>query len=131
MINRFAMFAALMLSFGLAVSQPATALDKKPYDAAAVAADQAAGKPVVIHVTAPWCSTCSAQKSAIESFKDDPSLKDVALYELDYDTGGDALKALNVRSQSTLIAYKGKKETGRSAGDTSAKGLEALMKSTL
>ena len=39
--------------------------------------------------------------------------------------------ALNVRSQSTLIAYKGKTETGRSAGDTSAKGIEALMKSAL
>ena len=131
MTNRFAIFAALMLLFGLAAARPAAALDTKAYDAAAVAADQAAGKPVVIHVTAPWCSTCKSQKSAIESFKDDPSLKDVVLYELDYDTGGDTLKTLNVRSQSTLIAYKGKTETGRSAGDTSAKGLEALMKSTL
>jgi len=131
MIKRLAMFAVVMLSFVLAVAEPAAALEKKAYDAAAVAADQAAGKAVVIHVTAPWCSTCTAQKSAIETFKDEPALKDVVLYELDYDTGGGALKDLNVRSQSTLIAYKGKTETGRSAGDTSAKGIEALMKSAL
>jgi thioredoxin 1 len=131
MNKRFALFAAVMLSFGFAVADPAAALEKKAYDAAAVASDMVAGKSVVIHVTAPWCSTCTAQKSAIETFKDDPALKDVVLYELDYDNGGAALKDLNVRSQSTLIAYKGETETGRSAGDTSAKGIETLMKSAL
>jgi thioredoxin 1 len=131
MNKRFALFAAVMLSFGFAVADPAAALEKKAYDAAAVASDMVAGKSVVIHVTAPWCSTCTAQKSAIETFKDDPALKDVVLYELDYDNGGAALKDLNVRSQSTLIAYKGEMETGRSAGDTSAKGIETLMKSAL
>jgi thioredoxin 1 len=131
MNKRFALFAAVMLSFGFAVADRAAALEKKAYDAAAVASDMVAGKSVVIHVTAPWCSTCTAQKSAIETFKDDPALKDVVLYELDYDNGGAALKDLNVRSQSTLIAYKGETETGRSAGDTSAKGIETLMKSAL
>lgn len=131
MIKRLMMFAAVMLSFGLAVSEPAAALERKTYDAAAVAADQAAGKAVVIHVSAPWCPTCTAQKKAIDTIKDEPALKDVVLYELDFDTGGAALKELNARSQSTLIAYKGKTETGRSAGDTSAKGIEALIKSAL
>jgi thioredoxin 1 len=127
MAYRIAVFAALMLAFVV----PASALETKTYDAAAVAADKAAGKPVVIHVTAPWCSTCTSQKSALKTLAGDAAYKDVVLYELDFDTGGETLRALNAQSQSTLIAYKGEKETARSAGDTSADGLAAVLKSAL
>lgn len=34
---------------------------------------------------------------------------------------------LNVHQQSTLITFKGKKEVGRSIGDTNATSIEALL----
>ena len=43
----------------------------------------------------------------------------------------DALKALNVRQQSTLIAYKGKAETGRSVGSTDPAAIEMLVGSAI
>ena len=36
-----------------------------------------------------------------------------------------------MRKQSTLIAFKGKTETGRSVGDTKAASIEALINTTL
>jgi hypothetical protein len=41
------------------------------------------------------------------------------------------VKSFGARSQSTLIAYKGATETGRSAGDTNAASIESLLKSAL
>jgi len=36
-----------------------------------------------------------------------------------------------VGTQSTLVAFKGRQEVGRSVGDTSPAGLEGLIKKTL
>jgi thioredoxin 1 len=60
-----------------------------------------------------------------------PEFKDLVIFEVDFDTGREALIAFKARSQSTMIAFKGDKETGRSAGDTTPAGIEALLKSTL
>jgi len=42
-----------------------------------------------------------------------------------------ALAAFRAQSQSTLIAFRGKTETGRSVGDTGPSSIAALVKSTL
>jgi len=130
MIHRLSLAAVALLAFTVAAVLPASA-ERQAYDAAAVAAAQQAGKSVLIHVSAPWCSTCKAQKPILDKLAADPQFKDVAMFELDFDTGGEALRALNVRSQSTLIAYKGETETGRSAGDTDADSIAALLKTAL
>jgi thioredoxin 1 len=131
MFHRIAATAAVLMALAIATVAPASALERKPYDAAALAADQKAGKSILVHVTAPWCSTCKAQKTALDSASKDPAYDDVVLYDLDFDTGGDALKALDARSQSTLIAYKGETETGRSVGDASADSIGSLIKTAL
>jgi hypothetical protein len=41
------------------------------------------------------------------------------------------VKAFGVRTQSTLIACKGDKETGRSVGDTNRASIGALLDKTL
>ncbi len=116
----------------MAVAAPgAQAFEYKPFDAAAFHAAQVAGKPIVVDVFAPWCPTCKAQQEVFKSLEGKPEFTDVLLLKVDFDTQTEDLKALRVRGQSTLIAYKGTKETGRSVGDTNAKSIEALVASTL
>jgi hypothetical protein len=55
--------------------------------------------------------------------------KDLTTYTIDFDTDTALLKAYNVRAQSTLIVLTGKKEQGRSVGDTSREGVEHLLSS--
>jgi thioredoxin 1 len=131
MICRFTLIAAAFSALLVGFAMPALAADRQPFDAAALAAEQKAGKSIVVHVSAPWCPTCKAQKPILDKLAADPAFKDFVVYDLDFDTGGSALKALNARSQSTLIVFKGEKETGRSAGDTNAESIAALLRTAL
>jgi thioredoxin 1 len=94
---------------------------------AAFEAAQAAGKPILIEVSALWCPTCQAQKPILSQLSRDPRHKNLVSFEIDFDTQKDALRALNARSQSTLIVFKGKTETGRSVGDTNKASILALL----
>ena len=50
---------------------------------------------------------------------------------VDFDAQKDAVKYFGVRTQSTLIAFKGLTETGRSVGDTERSSIAALLNKTL
>ena len=63
--------------------------------------------------------------------KQDPKYADLTVFKVDFDNQPDVLKSFNVRKQSTLIAFKGKTETGRSAGDTNTASIEALIDTAL
>lgn len=89
-----------------------------------------AGKPVVVDVSAPWCPTCKVQKPILEGLMQQPAYRDVTMLTVDFDTGGDALKRFKVRTQSTLVAFKGATEVARSVGDTTPAGIENLIKKT-
>ena len=89
------------------------------------------GKPVVLDVSAPWCPTCKAQKPIVDGLMKQPAYADVTLMTLDFDSAKSTLRQFNVNMQSTLVAFKGDKEVGRSVGDTTPQGLEALFKKTL
>ena len=131
MTARRTFLAVALAALAWAVAQPAFAVERKTYDPAALAAEQAAGKSILVHVTAPWCPTCKAQKPILDKLTAEPDFKDFVVFDLDFDTGMTGLKALNARSQSTLIVFKGTKETGRSAGDTNAESIAALLKTAL
>jgi thioredoxin 1 len=119
-----AIFAALVFSTA------AYALEVKPYDAAAFKAAQAAGAPTVIHIHAEWCPTCKAQDVVLDKIKDEPALKNVVVFRVDYDEQKSVVKAFHAISQSTIIAFKGAKETGRSVGATGSGAIEKLIAST-
>ncbi len=85
----------------------------KPYDPAAFAAAQKAGQSILVHITAPWCPTCKAQKPIVDSLATKPEFKDLAIFDVDFDTGREALIAFKARSQSTMIVFKGEKEHRR------------------
>jgi len=127
MLNRFAIIAAALLT--IALSSTAFAVERAKFDATVFADAKKAGKSIVVHVTAPWCPTCKAQKPIVDSLLAKPEYKDTVLLDVDFDTSMPTLKALNARSQSTLIAYKGETETGRSTGATNAETIETLIKS--
>jgi thiol-disulfide isomerase/thioredoxin len=86
------------------------------------------GKSVIVDVAATWCPTCKAQKPIVDSLATQAAFKDVAVLTVDFDADKPVLKAFKVGMQSTLIAFKGGKETGRSVGDTTPAGIEALFK---
>lgn len=118
----------LALAFTALASTSALALTTKPFDAAAMVADQKAGKPVMLEVSAPWCPTCKVQKSVISTLAKNPAYAKMTIYEVDFDSRKDILRLFNVQQQSTLIVYKGEKETGRSVGITDPNAIEALVK---
>ena len=91
----------------------------------------ASGKPVVLDISATWCPTCKEQKPIIDGLMKQPAYKDVTLMTIDFDANKPTLKKFKVTMQSTLVAFKGAKEVGRSVGDTSPEGLEGLIKKSL
>jgi thiol-disulfide isomerase/thioredoxin len=127
MFTRRHLFGALALTAALALGSSASAMDKKPFDAKAFEAAQAAGKPILIEVHAPWCPTCKAQEPILARLSKNTKFKDVVRFNIDFDSQKDLLRRFNARTQSTLIAFKGKQEVGRSAGDTNAASIEGLL----
>lgn len=123
--------AAAAIACTVAISSSAFALEKKSYEAAAFKASQDAGHAILVDVYAPWCPTCQAQRKVLDGLKNNAAYKDITIYEVDFDTQLDALKTFGARSQSTLIAFKGAKETGRSVGATQSAAIEDLLKSAL
>lgn len=123
--------AAAVLAVISLVALPAAAFEKKAYDDAAFKAAQAAGGPVIVHVTAPWCPTCKAQHQALGELDKNADYAKVSLFDVDFDSQKDVLKALNASSQSTLIAFSGNKETGRLVGETKAAAIDGLIASAL
>jgi thiol-disulfide isomerase/thioredoxin len=118
---------ALATIAAAAFAPGASAAERAVYAPEALAAAQAAGKPVVVHVTAPWCSTCAAQAPIVLSLMKNPKYKDLVLLLVDFDTQKAALQALDVRAQSTFVVFKGKREVGRSIGETDKDAIEALF----
>ncbi len=124
--RRFVLWAALA-AIGAMAAGPASAFEAGAFDAKAFEAAQAAGKPILIEVTAPWCPTCKAQKPILAELGHKPRFKELVAFQIDFDSQKDLLHKFGVTMQSTLIAFKGPKEVGRSTGDTNAASIEGLL----
>jgi thioredoxin 1 len=111
----------------LALAAPARATQRQPFSDAAFEAAQAAGRPILVEVTAPWCPTCRAQKPHVDAVAADPRMADALLLSVDFDSQKDALRRLNVRTQSTLIAFRGRDERGRATGVTDGAAIRELL----
>lgn len=116
---------------GAAVATPAFATETKSFDPQSFAAAQRAGKPILVAIHASWCPTCKAQKPILSELMAQPQFKDLAYFIVDFDAQKDAVKYFGARMQSTLIAFKGATETGRSVGDTNAASIAALLNKAL
>src|ERR1700746_1041473 len=112
--RRSILIAAVASSIALT---PVFAADPQPFDAKAFADAQRAGKPIFVGIHASWCPICKAQKPILSELMADPKFKDLVYFVFDFDTQKDVVKFFGARMQSTLIAFKGKTETGRSVGE--------------
>ncbi|MCJ2013698.1 thioredoxin family protein [Methylobacterium sp. J-076] len=110
---------------------PALAGETMPFTPAAFDAAQKAGKPILVEVSAPWCPICKTQKPVLAKLAAEPRFKDLVVFDVDFDSRKDVLRQLNARMQSTLIAYKGETEVGRSVGETQPEWIEGLVEKTL
>lgn len=122
-IPRSLISIALFAASGLAL-----ALDIQPYSAQTFADFQNAGKPVALHFHADWCPTCRAQDKVFNGWKGDAAVPGTLLV-VNFDNERALKKQMGVRSQSTLIVFKGKAETARLAGETDPRKLADALAS--
>ncbi|MBS0559055.1 MAG: thioredoxin family protein [Proteobacteria bacterium] len=127
-MKRRALLAATLGAGILAGAAGSTrAATEKPFTQATFAAAQKAGKPILVHVWASWCPTCKAQAPTLAAIEADPANKDLLVLKVNFDDQKDVVNAFGVRMQSTLIAFRGTKEEGRSTGDTDPGSIKALV----
>ena len=126
-----------LISFSLAalltsvIAFAAQAAEKVNYDAKSFAAAQAAGRPILVEIHASWCPTCKAQEPILGNLEKQDRFKNLLVVLIDFDSQKEAVKAFGAQMQSTLIAFKGSVETGRSVGDTNATSIATLLDKTI
>jgi thiol-disulfide isomerase/thioredoxin len=120
-------FAATALFAAATVAQ---ALTITPYSAPALAAAQQAGQPVAVHFHADWCPTCKQQEKSLAQLKTEPGL-DITVLVANYDQEKELRKTMKVRTQSTMVVFKGSEERARLAGDTAPDKIRAALKAGL
>ncbi len=119
---------ALAAPFAALAAGPARAAVFQPYTPAAFAAALKAGGPVYVHVYAPWCLQCRAQEGILNSLLDKPAYAKATVLRVAYDSQKDVVAELGV-PRSTLIAYRGGKETGRMSWGVTQDAVEKVLNS--
>ena len=130
MLSRRSVLIATVAASAVAIA-PAFAASPQPFNAQAFAEAQKAGRPILVAIHASWCPTCKAQTPILGALTDDPKFKELAYFIVDFDSQKDLVRRFGARMQSTLIAFKGDKEEGRSVGDTDRKSIAALLDKAL
>lgn len=128
MLSRRTIIAA---GVSLLLAGQALARDPIPFDQAAFEAAQAAGESILIHVTAPWCGECRAQKPIVAELTDKPEFAGLKFFNVDFDSQKDVLRAFRVQYQATFIVFKGTTEVGRSTGVTDPTEIRALFEKAI
>lgn len=122
---------ALMSVAALALAAPAAAAERQPYTAAALAAAQAKGRPILVEVKAWWCPVCASQGRTIKAATAAPQYDPLLILSIDYDRQKADWKALGATKQSTLIGYRGHKEVGRVIYTTDNAAITGLLAKTI
>ena len=130
MVRRHALVAAMLLA-ALFGSRAALAVETLPFSPGGFAAAQSAGKSILVEITAPWCPTCKAQKPILSKLEAQARFRDLTVFNVDFDSQKDAVRSLHATMQSTLVTFKGARETGRSVGDTNQASIARLLDKAL
>jgi thioredoxin 1 len=130
MLSRRSILIATVVVMAAAAS-PVFAASPQQFNAQAFSDAQKSGKPILIAIHASWCPTCKAQAPILNELTNDPKFKNLVYLVVDFDSQKDLVRRFGARVQSTLIAFKGDKEQGRSAGDTNRASIAALLNKTL
>jgi thioredoxin 1 len=124
-------FAKALVLFAVSLSSIAMAGEIAPFSQQTFDKLTRDGKPVVLDISATWCPTCKQQKPIIDHLMALPAYKNVTLMTIDFDANKALIKKFKVTMQSTLVAFKGSAEVGRSVGDTNPAGIEGLISKTI
>ena len=130
MLTRRSVLIATVAASAAAVS-PALAVGPQPFDDAAFAAAQKAGKPIFVAIHASWCPICKAQKPILSELMAGPKFASLTYFTIDFDSQKDLVRRFGAQKQSTLISFKGEKEEGRSVGDSNRDTIAALLNKVL
>jgi thioredoxin 1 len=104
---------------------PSVAWAGQPFDAKAFQSSQAAGKAILVDMTAPWCPTCKQQRPIVEEIKERP---DLIVCEVDFDKGRPEAVSRPVPEH---VVFRGAKEIARSTGKTDPAPLRSLVAKAL
>ena len=107
--------------------RPVLAAERLPFDRAAFEAALATGKPVLVDVSATWCSTCKQQHVVLDKLFATPKYAGFTVFTVDYDTQKDVMRSFGVQQRATLIVFKGGKEVDRSSWQTGEAAIAALL----
>lgn len=121
-----AFWAALAAVF-LMVPAAAAAPGWTNYETRQFAAAQQAGRTILVDVHADWCPTCRAQKPTLNKLRADPRMRDVLFVTVNFDKQKDFLRTYRIPRQSTILVFKGSKETARSIAETNPGRLSAAI----
>lgn len=136
-MNRRSLLTASLAGIGL-IGIAATALASAPvggpaaipFDRVAFEQAQAADRRILIDVWAPWCPTCRAQEAIINNVAAARGNEDLVIFRVHFDDQKAEVRRFGAQRQSTLIAYRGTRETGRSVAETNPDRIAALIAST-
>jgi thioredoxin 1 len=120
---------AAALLYGLAASMALAA--EVPFNQAAFDAARNAGQTVAVVFHADWCPTCRAQAPVLKELVNSPEMKSLTLYVADFDTEKTLRAALRVNQQSTIVVFKGQRESARSTGQTQKNALEEFLRGAI
>jgi thioredoxin 1 len=130
MLSRRSVLLATVAASAAAVA-PASAAVPQPFNDAAFAEAQKAGKPILVAIHASWCPICKAQTPILAELMADSRFKDLVYFTIDFDSQKDLVRRFGARMQSTLISFKGATEQGRSVGDSNRQSIAALLNKVL
>jgi thioredoxin 1 len=130
MLSRRSILIASLVASTCAIAS-AFAEPAPTFEPMAFAEAQKAGKPILLAIHASWCPTCKAQAPILSELRADPKFRDLVYSVIDFDSQKDVVNRFGVRMQSTLIAFKGEKEVGRSVGDTQRASIFALAEKSM
>jgi thiol-disulfide isomerase/thioredoxin len=131
-MRRLAWVPVVIVTLALAVSPwVASGAEMQTYSKDAFQQAQAAGKPIVVFVTASWCPNCRKQQPVVDTMAKDKAFADAVLFVINFDSDKQALKDLNVLMQSTRIAFRGNTERARSTAVTDPDAIRALFHKAL
>jgi thiol-disulfide isomerase/thioredoxin len=136
-MNRRHLFAASLAGLGLVLAAatatalvPAAAAAPIAFDRAAFEQAQAADKRILVDIWAPWCPTCRAQEPIINAVAAARGNEDLIVFRVHFDDQKAEVRRFGAQRQSTLIAYRGSRETARSVADTNPERIAALVATT-
>lgn len=126
-----ALFAAGIPAIIATAPADAAAPAIQPFNQTAFDAAQKAGKPILVWVHAPWCPVCREQAKTIASLTAMPAYRDMQVFRIDYDTQKPMWQRFGATMQSTLVAFRGSRETARIAHDADQSKVSAVIRSAI